>query len=91
MAFRHSDLKLTVPLQLWFVALHAIHHFSLLRVIASGELGLKLSDDFGVAPSTLAFREAAKASDSPKQAVNDRASAERLEKNAEKMASKVKL
>jgi len=77
--------------ELWFVALHAIHHFSLLRVIAAGELGMKLADNFGVAPSTLAFREAAKASDEPKSAVGDRKAAENLEKKAEKMASKVKL
>jgi hypothetical protein len=52
---------------------------------------LKLADNFGVAPSTLAFREAAKASDEPKSAVGDRKAAESLEKKAEKMASKVKL
>lgn len=52
---------------------------------------MKLADNFGVAPSTLAFREAAKTSDVPKEAVTDRNSAENLERVAEKMASKVKL
>ena len=52
---------------------------------------MTLPANFGVAPSTLAVREAAKVSDSPKGAVTDRNAAERLEHTAEKMASKVKL
>jgi hypothetical protein len=54
--------------QVWFCALHAIHHFSMLRTIAVHELvncsvfrshahadvqGLKLPVEFGTAPSTL--------------------------------------
>lgn len=72
--------------QLWFVALHAIHHYSLLRVIACGELGMTLPPKFGVAPSTLAFRKF-------KHEVDGPVSAERLEKGAEQVASagKVKL
>ncbi|EJD04303.1 uncharacterized protein FOMMEDRAFT_133608 [Fomitiporia mediterranea MF3/22] len=38
--------------ELWFGALHAVHHWSMVRVIA-GELGIQLEDSFGVAPSTL--------------------------------------
>lgn len=72
-------------MQLWFVALHAIHHFSLLRVIATGELGLKVPDNFGVAPSTLAFREYSKATDEKD------VPPEKMEQGAEKMAAKVKL
>jgi len=42
--------------ELWFASLHAIHHYSLIRVIVTGELGLSVTEDFGVAPSTLVFR-----------------------------------
>jgi hypothetical protein len=77
----HVDLVL----QLWFVALHAIHHFSLLKVIATGELGMELSPTFGVAPSTLAFREVSKAKDT------DNMSPAEMERSAEKAAGKVKL
>ncbi|KAJ7225840.1 hypothetical protein GGX14DRAFT_641297 [Mycena pura] len=38
--------------ELWFAALHCVHHWSMVRVIA-GELKMKLADDFGFAPSTL--------------------------------------
>ncbi|KIY69682.1 hypothetical protein CYLTODRAFT_222159 [Cylindrobasidium torrendii FP15055 ss-10] len=38
--------------ELWFGALHCIHHWSMVRVIA-GEQGINLADDFGYAPSTL--------------------------------------
>ncbi|OCB85236.1 hypothetical protein A7U60_g7863 [Sanghuangporus baumii] len=41
--------------ELWFAALHAVHHWSMVRVIA-GELGIQLEDSFGVAPSTLVYR-----------------------------------
>ncbi|KAJ7597638.1 hypothetical protein C8J56DRAFT_773248 [Mycena floridula] len=40
--------------ELWFSALHCIHHWSMVRVIA-GEQGITLSDDFGFAPSTLVY------------------------------------
>ncbi|KDQ54752.1 hypothetical protein JAAARDRAFT_37856 [Jaapia argillacea MUCL 33604] len=41
--------------ELWFAALHAVHHWSMIRVIA-GEQGLKLEESFGFAPSTLVYR-----------------------------------
>jgi len=41
--------------ELWFATLHAIHHWSMLRVIA-GEMNIKLQDDFGFAPSTLLYQ-----------------------------------
>ena len=47
-------LKLTHPSQ---VCLHAIHHLALMRPILSGELGLDVGSDFGVAPSTIVHRE----------------------------------
>lgn len=43
-------------LQMWFVCLHAIHHYALARVILVHELGLQINDSFGVAPSTLVMR-----------------------------------
>jgi len=45
--------------ELWFVALHAIHHYATVRTIA-GEQGLTVDETFGVAPSTLRYRERAK-------------------------------
>ncbi|KZV77563.1 hypothetical protein PENSPDRAFT_621082 [Peniophora sp. CONT] len=42
----------TVGRELWFAGLHAIHHWSMVRVIA-GELGMELDEHFGYAPSTL--------------------------------------
>ncbi|KAI0757260.1 hypothetical protein C8Q80DRAFT_1093278 [Daedaleopsis nitida] len=42
--------------ELWFAGLHAIHHWSMVRVIA-GELGIKLEESFGFAPSTLVHME----------------------------------
>jgi len=42
--------------ELWFCELHAIHHWSMIRVIA-GELNVKITDEsFGFAPSTLVFK-----------------------------------
>lgn len=46
----------SVGREAWFVALHSIHHFALARVIL-GELGVKVKDTFGLAPSTAVFRE----------------------------------
>ncbi|KIJ68654.1 hypothetical protein HYDPIDRAFT_106886 [Hydnomerulius pinastri MD-312] len=46
--------------ELWFAGLHAVHHWSMVRVIA-GELGITLPEDFGFAPSTLVY----KGSDAP--------------------------
>nr|GAT49733.1 predicted protein [Mycena chlorophos] len=40
--------------ELWFAALHTVHHFSMIRVIAS-ELNIQLAEDFGWAPSTLVY------------------------------------
>ncbi|UZJ54444.1 hypothetical protein CBS101457_003764 [Exobasidium rhododendri] len=52
----------TLGREMWFVCLHAIHHFALARVILVHELRLSIEDEFGVAPSTLLFREWNKAS-----------------------------
>ncbi|KAK7064505.1 DinB-2 domain-containing protein [Favolaschia claudopus] len=41
--------------ELWFAGLHCVHHWSMVRVIA-GELNIKLTDDFGFAPSTLVYQ-----------------------------------
>lgn len=41
---------------MWFVCLHAIHHYALARVILVHELGLHIDNNFGVAPSTIVFR-----------------------------------
>ncbi|OSD05959.1 hypothetical protein PYCCODRAFT_1431780 [Trametes coccinea BRFM310] len=49
-------LETTFGRELWFAGLHAIHHWSMVRVIA-GELGIKLEDSFGFAPSTLVHME----------------------------------
>ncbi len=38
-----------------FAISHAIHHFALIKVMA-GLIGVALPDDFGMAPSTAAFR-----------------------------------
>ncbi|KAF8887949.1 hypothetical protein CPB84DRAFT_1684445 [Gymnopilus junonius] len=50
----HS-FKTTIGRELWFASLHCVHHWSMLRVIAS-ELGINLADDFGFAPSTLVYQ-----------------------------------
>ncbi|KAJ1310357.1 hypothetical protein OPQ81_007095 [Rhizoctonia solani] len=49
-------LSTTYGRELWFGSLHAIHHWSMVRVIA-GELGLTLNADFGVAPSTINYHK----------------------------------
>ncbi|THH19736.1 hypothetical protein EW146_g1506 [Bondarzewia mesenterica] len=38
--------------ELWFASLHAVHHWSMVRVI-TGELNIQLEETFGFAPSTL--------------------------------------
>lgn len=38
--------------ELWFAGLHAVHHWSMVRVI-TGELNIQLEESFGFAPSTL--------------------------------------
>ncbi|PPQ63507.1 hypothetical protein CVT24_004735 [Panaeolus cyanescens] len=45
----------TVGREVWFASLHCVHHWSMVRVIA-GELGIKLTEDFGFAPSTLVYQ-----------------------------------
>jgi len=42
--------------ELWFASLHAIHHWSMIRVIAA-EQGVVSDESFGVAPSTLEHRK----------------------------------
>lgn len=54
-------------------------------MIATGELHLKVPENFGVAPSTLAFREYARATD------EKNIPPQKMEQGAERMASKVKL
>lgn len=48
-----QTVQTTFGRELWFAALHAVHHWAMIRVI-TGELGYKIEDDsFGFAPSTL--------------------------------------
>ncbi|KAK0198580.1 hypothetical protein F5146DRAFT_1020228 [Armillaria mellea] len=51
-----QTFETTFGRELWFAGLHCIHHWSVVRVMA-GELGIKLSDDFGFAPSTLLYQD----------------------------------
>ncbi|KAG8756515.1 hypothetical protein FRC14_002979 [Serendipita sp. 396] len=51
-----QTLKTTIGRELWFGSLHAIHHWSMVRVVA-GEMGITIEPSFGVAPSTLLYRE----------------------------------
>ncbi|KAH7883820.1 hypothetical protein F5I97DRAFT_1895892 [Phlebopus sp. FC_14] len=55
-----QTFETTFGRELWFAGLHAVHHWSMVRVIA-GELGIILPEDFGFAPSTLVY----KGSDAP--------------------------
>ncbi|KAF8321689.1 hypothetical protein DL93DRAFT_1450232 [Clavulina sp. PMI_390] len=48
-------MQTTFGRELWFASLHAIHHYSMVRVIAA-EQGISAAESFGVAPSTLMFR-----------------------------------
>ncbi|KAF7784734.1 hypothetical protein Agabi119p4_899 [Agaricus bisporus var. burnettii] len=50
------EFQTTFGRELWFASLHCVHHWSMVRVIA-GEMDIKLSDDFGFAPSTLVFQD----------------------------------
>ncbi|EIW86426.1 hypothetical protein CONPUDRAFT_86398 [Coniophora puteana RWD-64-598 SS2] len=50
-----QTFETTFGRELWFTALHAVHHWSMVRVIA-GEMGITLADDFGFAPSTLVYK-----------------------------------
>ncbi|KAF8740644.1 hypothetical protein AX14_007781 [Amanita brunnescens Koide BX004] len=51
-----QEFQTTFGRELWFAALHCVHHWSMVRVIA-GEMGITLSDDFGFAPSTLIYQD----------------------------------
>lgn len=51
-----QEFQTTFGRELWFAALHCVHHWSMVRVIA-GEMGVTLSDDFGFAPSTLVHQD----------------------------------
>ncbi|TFK41348.1 hypothetical protein BDQ12DRAFT_679310 [Crucibulum laeve] len=51
-----QEFKTTFGRELWFASLHCVHHWSMVRVIA-GELNVKLSEDFGFAPSTLVYQD----------------------------------
>ncbi|ORY26258.1 hypothetical protein BCR39DRAFT_541667, partial [Naematelia encephala] len=51
-----QEVGSTIGRELWFCALHAIHHFSMLRTIAVHELSIHLPVEFGTAPSTLLYR-----------------------------------
>ncbi|KAF8587307.1 hypothetical protein K439DRAFT_1630802 [Ramaria rubella] len=42
--------------ELWFTGLHAVHHWSMIRVIA-GEMDLQVDGTLGIAPSTLLYKE----------------------------------
>ncbi|CAO1629504.1 unnamed protein product [Sympodiomycopsis kandeliae] len=65
-----QEFTTTIGRELWFITLHSIHHYALARVILN-ELGVAegVSKEFGVAPSTLVYRQWGKRqdpSDSPK-------------------------
>jgi len=47
-----QTMQTTFGRELWFAGLHAVHHWSMIRVIA-GEQGIQLDKSFGFAPSTL--------------------------------------
>jgi len=51
-----QEFQTTFGRELWFAALHCVHHWSMVRVIA-GEMGIILSEDFGFAPSTLIYQD----------------------------------
>lgn len=51
-----QEFETTFGRELWFSALHCVHHWSMIRVIA-GEMNIQLTDDFGFAPSTLVYQE----------------------------------
>jgi len=47
-------VKTSVGRELWFTTLHAVHHWSMIRVICA-ELKLTVDDNLGFAPSTLKY------------------------------------
>ncbi|KAF9966339.1 hypothetical protein BGZ70_002618 [Mortierella alpina] len=54
---RHPPVSFqtTFGRELWFCSLHAVHHFAMIKVIC-GEFGMPLTEDFGLAPSTVKSR-----------------------------------
>ncbi|KAI0307550.1 hypothetical protein B0F90DRAFT_1621736 [Multifurca ochricompacta] len=50
-----QTMETTFGRELWFAGLHAVHHWSMIRVI-SGEQGIQLDKSFGFAPSTLVYQ-----------------------------------
>jgi len=57
-------MQTTFGREAWFCALHAIHHWSMIRVIAL-EQNITCDPSFGVAPSTLTFRSQSLAGPDP--------------------------
>lgn len=53
-----QEFQSTFGRELWFASLHCVHHWSMVRVIA-GEMNIKLTEDFGFAPSTLVYQDRA--------------------------------
>jgi len=51
-----ASMQTSFGRELWFTSLHAIHHWSMIRVIAA-EQGVVADESFGVAPSTLEHRK----------------------------------
>ncbi|GLB36415.1 hypothetical protein LshimejAT787_0307030 [Lyophyllum shimeji] len=51
-----QEFQTTFGRELWFAGLHCVHHWSMVRVIA-GELNIRLTEDFGFAPSTLVYQD----------------------------------
>ncbi|BEI92958.1 uncharacterized protein CcaverHIS019_0505860 [Cutaneotrichosporon cavernicola] len=49
-------MRSTLARELWFCALHAIHHYTMIRTICVHELGIALPVEFGTAPATLLLR-----------------------------------
>jgi hypothetical protein len=45
----------TVQRELMYLLSHTVHHYAIIRLLAA-QLGVTLDDEFGVAPSTLAYR-----------------------------------
>lgn len=52
----HHHLSGSCSHQLWFCALHTIHHYTMIRTICVHELGIALPVEFGTAPATLLLR-----------------------------------
>ncbi|KAG0361392.1 hypothetical protein BC939DRAFT_122224 [Gamsiella multidivaricata] len=53
----HPPVKFqtTFGRELWFCSLHAVHHFAMIKVIC-GEMGMPVTENFGLAPSTIKHR-----------------------------------